>query len=165
MMSRTLNVVEEDLMQVGNFAKKVAVNSLGVYAVSMLPDFTNNNTGLVQRNLMRGFAWYLSDEVANELATGTSNFRNFASADTMGAGLVNAVNDTFFYGVASGVVENTRIDIPVVNTIQSVVGNPTVSENLGLGLLLTTTQMVGQHLERAGWDALTNITRKVGLSA
>ena len=163
MLARNLNVVEEDLSVLANFGKKVLLNSAGVYATTFLPDMTNNMSGMVQRNLTRGFYWYLADEVANELATGNSNFTDFTDMSTLSSGVKNAVDDTIFYGLTSAVVEQTRVDVPVVQTINSVVGNPTLSENLALGLMLTTTQMVGQHLERAGWDAITNLTKRIGL--
>jgi len=165
MLSRTVQVVEEDLTAIGGFSKKVLANSLGVYAVSMLPDFTNANAATIQRNLSRGFAWYLADEVANELLTMNSNFRNFtdiSNTDKLWTGVKNAVDDSVFYGLASFGVESTRVDVPVVNTISTFVGNPTISENLGLGLLLTTSQLVAKHLENAGWDAITNVTSKIG---
>ena len=157
-----LKVIEEDLTQVGDFTKRVFLNSGGVYAVSMLPDFTNNMDGMVQRNLARGFAWYLADEIATELLTGSSNFRNFTDMKNLPVGLKNAVDNSVFYGLASATIEQTRVDVPVVQTINSVVNNPTVSENLGIGLLLTTSQMVGQHLERAGYEGITKITKKLG---
>ena len=62
-------------------------------------------------------------------------------------------------------VEQTRLDVPVVNSINSVIGNQTLSQNLALGALLTTTQMVGQHLEKAGWDVFTDVLGKVGIKA
>jgi len=165
MIQRNLQTLEEDLTQIGNFGKKVLTNTAGVYAVSMLPDFTNNNTGMIQRNLMRGFAWYLADEVAVEITSMNSNFRNFTDTKTLQKGIVNAVNDSVFYGIASMAVEQTRIDVPVVRTINSVVGNSTLSENLALGTLLTATQWAGQHLEKAGWDVFTDVLGKAGIKA
>ena len=111
-------MLEEDLSVVGNFGKKVLTNTAGVYAVSMLPDFTNNNAGAIQRNLMREFAWYLADEVANEITTMNSNFRNFTDTKTLQKGVVNAVNDSVFYGLASYTLEQTSLDVPVVRSIQ-----------------------------------------------
>ena len=163
MMQRNLQVLEEDLSVLTNFGKKALLNSAGVYATSFLPYMTNNMPGMVQRNLTRGFYWYLADEVANELATGKSNFRNFTDMKTLPTGLKNAADDTIFYGLTSALVEQTRIDVPVVNALSSVVGNPTLSENLALGTMLTATQMVGQRLEQMGWDAITSITKQIGL--
>jgi len=160
-----IQTLEEDLTVVSNFGKKVLSNTAGVYVVSMLPDFTNNTSNTVQRNLMRGFAWYLSDEVANELTTMNSNLRNFTDMSTLQTGVVNAVNDSVFYGLASMAVEQTNVDVPVVNTINSFVGNQTLSQNLAIGTLLTTTQLVGQHLEKAGWSVFTDVLGKVGIKA
>jgi len=165
MLARNLQTLEEDLSVATNFGKKVLANTAGVYAVSMLPDFTNNSTNTVQRNLMRGFAWYLSDEVANELTTMNSNLRNFTDMSTLKTGVVNAVNDSVFYGLASMAIEQTSVDVPIVNTINSFVTNQQLSQNLAIGTLLTGTQLLGQHLEKAGYDVFTDVLGKVGINA
>jgi hypothetical protein len=147
--------VQNDLGTVMDFTKKAAVNSAGIYAVSMLPDFTNNQPSMVMRNGSRGFAWYLASEIGEEIVSQDSNFRNFTNGKTM-LGIKNLVDDTVFYGASAAVIEMTRIDVPVVNGLSSVVSNPVLATNLAIGVLLTGSQLVWKNLEKMGWRTITN---------
>jgi len=161
MLARNVQLVEQDLQLGFDFVKKIAANSLGVYAVSMLPDFVNNSDNLIQRNAMRGFAWYLADEVGEELLTQNSNFRNFGDMNNMDrvwTGIYNAIDDSVFYGLASLTVEQTQLDVPVSNFVNGFIESDTISQNLSLGFLLTVSKWTAQELEKMGWHMLTNIT-------
>ena len=131
--------VSRDLKLGENLVKNLAMDYITFTIADNIPgvgDMINNQPNQIIRNLERGFLWYLSKEVENDIVTGTSNLRAM--------NLKVAVDDTLFNALAAVIVET--IGGQVNNSISSLVPNGIDAGRLTNAVILSGVRMAGANM-------------------
>ncbi len=131
--------VSRDLKLGENLVKNLAMDYITFTIADNIPgvgDMINNQPNQIIRNLERGFLWYLSKEVENDIVTGTSNLRAM--------NLKVAVDDTLFNALAAVVVET--IGVQVNSSISSLVPNGIDAGRLTNAVILSGVRMAGANM-------------------
>ncbi len=113
--------------------------SLSVFDMLGVSDNINSMPNVVARNLTRGFAFYLSDEVNEDIMTGNSNLREMNVKVLIDDTLFDAMKSLVIENVGSGVSQSIKGVIPQQSTF-----NP---DRISSAVLLSAADFVGKKLD------------------
>jgi hypothetical protein len=133
----------------------IAKNSVAVYVVdnTSIPSYINQDQSFLTRNLKRGALYYFLNEGIDQLSKGESNLTKMDVFD--------AVNETFFYGVACAVIEKTGAAGLVDNITPNNLVNTDIKSAVITGGLMAATTYAGKQLEKSEtWNFMKHITDK-----
>ena len=131
--------INRDIKFGENLVKNLAMDYITFSIADNIPgvaDMINQQENMYIRNLERGFLWYLSKEIENDIVTGTSNLRAM--------NLKVAVDDTLFNALASVIIDTIGENVNA--SISSIVPSSINSSRLTSALILSGVRMAGDNL-------------------
>ena len=131
--------LNRDIKMTENLVKNLAMDYITFTIADNIPgvaDMINQQENMYIRNLERGFLWYLSKEIENDIVTGTSNLRAM--------NLKVAVDDTLFNALASVIIDTIGENVNA--SISSIVPSSINSSRLTSALILSGVRMAGDNL-------------------
>ena len=131
--------INRDIKFGENLVKNLAMDYITFSIADNIPgvaDMINQQENMYIRNLERGFLWYLSKEIENDIVTGTSNLRAM--------NLKVAVDDTLFNALASVIIDTIGENVNA--SISSIVPSGINSSRLTSAVILSGVRMAGDNL-------------------
>ena len=131
--------LNRDIKMTENLVKNLTMDYITFTIADNIPgvaDMINQQENMYIRNLERGFLWYLSKEIENDIVTGTSNLRAM--------NLKVAVDDTLFNALASVIIDTIGENVNA--SISSIVPSSINSSRLTSALILSGVRMAGDNL-------------------
>ena len=131
--------LNRDIKMTENVIKNLAMDYITFSIADNIPgvaDMINQQENMYIRNLERGFLWYLSKEIENDIVTGTSNLRAM--------NLKVAVDDTLFNALASVIIDTIGENVNA--SISSIVPSSINSSRLTSAVILSGVRMAGDNL-------------------
>ena len=131
--------LNRDIKMTENVVKNLAMDYITFSIADNIPgvaDMINQQENMYIRNLERGFLWYLSKEIENDIVPGTSNLRAM--------NLKVAVDDTLFNALASVIIDTIGENVNA--SISSIVPSSINSSRLTSALILSGVRMAGDNL-------------------
>ena len=131
--------LNRDIKMTENLVKNLTMDYITFTIADNIPgvaDMINQQENMYIRNLERGFLWYLSKEIENDIVTGTSNLRAM--------NLKVAVDDTLFNALASVIIDTIGENVNA--SISSIVPSSINSSRLTSAVILSGVRMAGDNL-------------------
>ena len=131
--------LNRDIKMTENLVKNLAMDYITFSIADNIPgvaDMINQQQNMYIRNLERGFFWYVSKEIENDIVTGNSNLRAM--------NLKVAIDDTLFNALASVIIDT--IGQNVNDSISSLVPSGIDSSRLTSAIILSGVRMAGDNL-------------------
>ena len=131
--------LNRDIKMTENLVKNLTMDYITFTIADNIPgvaDMINQQENMYIRNLERGFLWYLSKEIENDIVTGTSNLRAM--------NLKVAVDDTLFNALASVIIDTIGENVNA--SISSIVPSGINSSRLTSAVILSGVRMAGANL-------------------
>ena len=131
--------INKDIKFGENLIKNLGMDYITFSIADNIPgvaDMINQQQNMYIRNLERGFLWYLSKEIENDIVTGTSNLRAM--------NLKVAVDDTLFNALASVIIDTIGENVNA--SISSIVPSGINSSRLTSAVILSGVRMAGDNL-------------------
>ena len=131
--------LNRDIKMTENLVKNLAMDYITFSIADNIPgvaDMINQQPNMYIRNLERGFFWYVSKEIENDIVTGNSNLRAM--------NLKVAIDDTLFNALASVIIDT--IGQNVNDSISSLVPSGIDSSRLTSAIILSGVRLAGDNL-------------------